>query len=587
MYKNIYVEKDRGNKGAPLIHIWDDHTGYTRFRYPDYHYQLDDNGSFDTMDGHKAMRIPRGRYRNYGERIPDEIRYSDVNIDIKYLVDQYHNNENISKNYSVLFYDIETEITKGFPLPHLAENMVTSIAYNFYDGSEFGDYITLLLDPDNKIQETDKIKPFETEEELLIAWIDLFDDLEPDSIAGWNSHKFDDQYIINRCKNNLKEDYYLRMSPIRVINEDYKGKESEQPYTIEGVHSWDMIRLYKKFTYQVQDSYRLGYIGNLEVGLDKIEYEGNLTDLYNDDLEGFIKYNVRDVEILVELEKKKGLINLARMLSHLAHTPYKYVYFGSILEEGGVLTFLKQNNIIPINKPLIKSRPKFAGGYVNAFFIGRKKWVYDLDLTSLYPSIIRTLNLSPETKVGRILWDDTSDNLIQVLNNKGEMQDRIEMNDATNYKYYLDFGDGKLDDKLFKVKFGEVFLEEKFTGGALRELIKEEDYSLAANGVLFKNNIEGVIPKVLTSWFKKRVAINKRIKATDDKALANLLHTQQMGVKILLNTMFGALALKNFRFFDIELAEAITLTGQMIIKQSREIILRKSGIEVTEEDKYI
>jgi len=189
--------------------------------------------------------------------------------------------------------------------------------------------------------------------------------------------------------------------------------EHKKKYKIAGVSCLDYLPLYKLFTYTQQSSYRLDYIGQLEVGLGKIEYEGTLQDLYENDINKYIEYNLNDVIIVKKLDDKLKLIELARGISHVGRTPYEDVYFSSRYLEGAILVYLKNIEVVAPNKALdarekmnSSGNQKFTGAYVKDPNPGRYEWVYDLDLTSMYPSVIMSLNISPEMKIGKINgWD--------------------------------------------------------------------------------------------------------------------------------------------------------------------------------------
>ena len=183
-----------------------------------------------------------------------------------------------------------------------------------------------------------------------------------------------------------------------------------------GVSYLDYLALYKNFTYTELDNYRLDSIANKELGRGKVEYTGNLDQLFRDDIEKFIEYNLVDVEIVVELDEKLQFIDLCRGICHAGHVPYEDFVYSSKYLEGALLTYLRRRNLVAPNKPAdrrermeaLKERgdDKFIGAYVKDPIVGKYDWVYDLDLTSLYPSIIMTLNISPESKIGKIRdWD--------------------------------------------------------------------------------------------------------------------------------------------------------------------------------------
>ena len=120
---------------------------------------------------------------------------------------------------------------------------------------------------------------------------------------------------------------------------------------IAGVSSLDYLDLYKKFTYGQQQNYRLDTIGRIEVGMGKVEYEGSLDELFRNDLDKFIDYNVQDVRIIVEIDKKMKLIELVRGICHVGHVQYEDYCYSSKFLEGTIITYLHRKGMVVSNKP--------------------------------------------------------------------------------------------------------------------------------------------------------------------------------------------------------------------------------------------
>jgi len=316
---------------------------------------------------------------------------------------------------------------------------------------------------------------------------------------------------------------------------------------IAGVSCLDYLALYKNFTYSVEPSYRLDAIGRKEVGIGKIEYEGNLDDLFAKDIEKFIEYNLNDVKIVVEIDKKMELIELTRSICHVGHVPYEDILFSSRYLEGALLTYLRRNNLVAPNKdPNGRERfneikgdgsKKFSGAYVAAPTPGKYKWVFDLDLTSLYPSIIMSTNISPETKVG-------------VVDNWSPEK----------------FCDGEQTEVGFQ---GETYSAENF-----KKFLTDNNLSISSNGVMYTKEKVGLIPAILEQWFNQRVEFKDKMKEygnAGDDAKYVFYKRRQHVQKILLNSLYGVLGLPIFRFYDVDNAEAVTTTGVSVIKFSRKI----------------
>jgi len=308
-----------------------------------------------------------------------------------------------------------------------------------------------------------------------------------------------------------------------------------------------------------EPSYKLGDIGTKYVNLGKIEYEGNLDRLFREDVNKYIEYNIRDVEIIIELEKKFKFIELTVAICHLCHVPYEMIYLSTVLNDGAILTYLKRNNIVSPNKPtttnpsLKEAYEEYAGGYLKDPVPGLYEWVIDLDFTSLYPSIIRSLNIGIETFVGRIVNRDKYDN------------------------------NWTLDD-LRQMDPSEVITIEKLTPrqttqqaqvqvGTLLSLIKDNGWLLAASGAMFRTDRSSVVCEVLTDWFNKRVEYKNKMKKAykaGDAVKGEFYNRRQHAYKIKLNDVYGCYAINGWRYTDGHkmISKAITLTGQRVTQES-------------------
>ena len=314
-----------------------------------------------------------------------------------------------------------------------------------------------------------------------------------------------------------------------------------------GVSYLDYISLYKNFTYTQLASYRLDSVAQKELNRKKIEYDGNLDILFKEDIEKFIEYNLVDVELVVEFDKKLQFIDTARGICHAGHVPYEDFVYSSKYLEGALLTYLKRRNIVAPNKPADRQEMmealkeegggKFIGAYVKAPIVGKYEWIYDLDLTSLYPSIIMTINISPETKVGKIEnWDAQ------------------------------EFVKDKRDSWIIN---GDTITQEN-----LKIFFEKSKFSVASNGVLYRTDKVGLIPDVLDLWFSQRVEFKNQMKKYGKEGETEKYEwykNRQLVQKILLNSLYGVLGLPAFRFYDIDNAAAVTTTGQTVIKSTADM----------------
>jgi DNA polymerase elongation subunit (family B) len=351
----------------------------------------------------------------------------------------------------------------------------------------------------------------------------------PDVVTGWNVEQFDLQYIINRIAKVIGPESIKRISPWGIEpksrNVVIRGRETSW-YEISGIQVLDYQDAFKKFGYSYgpQESYRLDHIANTVLGERKLSYEefGSLNLLYKEDYQKFIDYNIKDVELVDRLEEKLGLITLIMTMAYKAGVNYIDT-FGTTNIWDSIIYRMLNNEHIAIPYKTDKTKTSFAGGYVKEPYVGSHDWVCSFDLNSLYPNILVQWNMSAETVV-----------------------------------------DG----------FVNGISVEK----ALDNIIPDFDknYALAPSGVCFKKNVEGVIPRIIRQYYEDRVTVKQRMLEAQKeyqkyptKKLENeidTLNNHQMAIKILMNSLYGALGNKYFRYFDQRVAESVTLTGQLAIQ---------------------
>ena len=552
MYQNVFYEKE-----TSTIHCWDDEKGYFTSKYRRYAYVRDGNGAHTSIHGERLKKI---NFWKSEDNI--ELYESDVNEITRFLIDQYGDSDEVSKGHTILTFDIEVEMNSGLPDIDKAQNAMTSVAGH---DSVTGDYFVYVVNKGEKIDKTikgAKVISFDTEEDMVMAFLNKWREINPTIVTGWNIDYFDVTYLYNRIKVLFGEQTANKLSPIgKVGYNKYRNR-----YIIAGVSCLDYLALYKNFTYQEFPNYRLDTIANIVLGRGKIEYEGNLDQLFRDDLEKFIEYNLVDVELVVDMDKKLQFIELAQAICHAGHVFYEDFLFSSKWLEGAILTFLRRSGRVAPNKPRRKEKNadgsdgegKFTGAYVKEPKPGLYKWVYDLDLTSLYPSIIMTLNTSPETKIGKLKNYVAEDHM------KGKIE-----------TYSIIDDDGNEYPPLGKDKF--------------LEFVQSNNYSIAANGVLYRRDKVGVIPEILNVWFDKRVEYKDLMKKYGNEGndeLYKFYSQRQLVQKIMLNSLYGVLGLPSFRFYDVDNAEATTITGQTVIKTTELIANQYYTKNIGKEDDY-
>ena len=519
------------HKNSNTVHIWDDKKGHLKIKYKPYAYRKSSYGKYVALDGQLVDKVFEFDKDDKG------LYESDINPETRTLIDMYTDSDESSVGHRILTIDIEVDIADGFPTPDTAEHEITSIA--IFDHAGNNRYVWI-LDKAGVVESTTKnnveIISCGDEITLLSKFMSTYYEIQPTIITGWNIDFFDIPYLYNRLVKVLGENMARTMSPIK----DVIWLKHRNRYRISGVSCLDYMALYKNFTYSQESSYSLEAISQKELGKGKIKYDGSLDDLLKRDIQAYIDYNMNDVDLVVELDQKMKLIDLARGICHKGHVPYEDFLFATRYLDGAAVTYLNRLNIVaPNRQPRNSDEPlDLLGAYVKAPNPGRYKWVYDLDLTSLYPSIIMTLGISPETKVTKIENFD---------GHKFVKGQATHLTDGWN---------------------GWETTEE------LQKYLNDNQYSIAANGVIYDTKINGFLPSILDKWFNERVEyknLRKKYEKEGDDDKAEYYDRMQLVTKILHNSFYGVLGNPGFRFFDPDNATAITSTGQQLIKFTADI----------------
>jgi DNA polymerase elongation subunit (family B) len=549
MYQSIYY--DRTNY---TYYLRDDKEGWSELKYNRPRYKIDPNGIIPTLDGKLATAVTKFDWKD------KSLYESDLDVYTSFLIDKYKDSDDIPEYQNIVYLDIECEIA-GALTPELIKNAptkITSIA--IYDVTT-KIYYCLILDEKQNLtgwdKEDRKIIPYSNEKDLLRGFLDIWEELDPTIASGWNSEYFDIPFLYYRIENQLGTNEASRLSPLRKIK--IASYANEAPVVLAGINHLDYMLLYKKYVPKQEPSYKLGDIGEKYVNLGKIEYEGNLDRLFREDINKFIDYNIRDVEILIELEKKFKFIELTITICHLCHVPYGQIYLATALNDGAILTYLKRQGIVSPNKPttirpsLYGTEEEYAGGFLKDPIPGLYEWVIDLDFTSLYPSIIRSLNIGIETYVGRIM-------------NEGKYDNTWTLDDLFNMDPNELITIEKLNDD-------KTTNQKQTTVKQIINYIQENHILVAASGALFRTDKSSIVCEVLTDWFNKRVEyknLMKKAYKSGDSAKGEFYNRRQHAYKIKLNDVYGCYAINGWRYTDGHkiISKAITLTGQRLLQES-------------------
>lgn len=538
-YQNIAYQKNKN-----LVHLWDDKKGHLQFPYKKYAYKKNVHGKHVALDGSKLDRITTWDETDLQRGI---IYESDINPETRTLIDMYFETDDPSIGHRELFIDIEVSTEGGFSSAEEAWQPMTSIAFHDRQGNQS---VAIIVDPTNKLKSHKDInltlEVVRTEFELISKFLSYYLEINPTIITGWNIDFFDIPYLYNRITQIAGKEYADSLSPINeVIWLKFRNR-----YRIMGVSCLDYMALYKLFTYSEEASYSLDNICKKELGKGKIVYEGTLDHLYKTDPEKFIEYNVNDVTLVLELDEKLKFLSLARGICHKGHVPYEDVYFPTRYLDGACVTYMKRLGIIAPNRKLKDHSNStdepvstdFAGAYVKDPIPGVYEWVFDEDMASLYPSIIRTLNISPETKVARV------DNWDQIK---------------------TDFWTDAASNVNVKIKAGSK--HTLIPTSEFRAWLISNKFTVSSIGVVYDYSKVGLIPAILETWMNERdeyKVLAKKYGKEGNAPMSLFFDSRQHTMKIINNSLYGALGAPGFRFFDLDNAESITLTGQQVIRHA-------------------
>ena len=462
---------------------------------------------YSTIPEYKIFGMNRYNYQFIGDEYKDEIRWN--------------------KDYIKIFtLDIETTCEDGFPDPDTAKETIICITVKNHSNKQIltwgtGDFIS-------KKTNVTYVK-CQNEKHMLLEFLKFWCKNHPDIVTGWNVKFFDIPYVMNRMRFIFDNDTINKMSPWNYVNADriQLGKKNQQYWNILGVSVLDYFDLYKKFTYVRQESYRLNYIAKVELGESKLEnpYE-TFKDFYTKDYQKFVEYNIQDVELVDKLEDKMKLIELCLTMAYEAKVNYTDVYSQVRCWDTIIYNhLLKKNIIIPPREDHDKDT-QYEGAYVKDPQLGLHNWIVSFDLNSLYPHLIMQYNLSPETLVG-------------------------------------------VQPKNMGV---ENYLNEKFN----LQWAKDKNVTVAPNGSMYRRDKQGFLPELMEKMYgdrvvfkKKTIEAKKEFQKTKDPIYKNEIsrcNNIQMAKKIALNSAYGAIGNQYFRYFDVRIAEAITLGGQLSIR---------------------
>jgi len=576
-YVDAYFDRD--SDIIRVVERKDSKRHYTEYPVKYTFYYQDPKGKYKSVYGDPLSRIVCKNTKDFRKEIAinrdKNLFESDINPIFQCLSENYLNQD--APKLNIAFFDIETDFDpeRGFADPADPFMPITSISV-YLQWMETMVCLavppkTLTIDEAKKTLEgIDNVMLFEKESEMIDTFLTLIEDA--DILSGWNSEGYDIPYTVNRTSRVLSKDDTRRFClwgqlPKKREYEKY-GKSAVTFDLIGRVHL-DSLELYRKYTYEERHTYRLDAIGEIEVGENKVPYEGTLDQLYNNDFRKFIEYNIQDTALLDKLDKKLRFIDLSNELAH-ANTVLLQTTMGAVaVTEQAIVNEAHHRGLQVPNRPKRDDEnTQAAGAYVAFPKVGLHKWIGSMDLNSLYPSVIRALNMAPETIVGQIRPDISDARVHEDMNLKkksfaGSWEGRFG---TEEYEAVMD----KRRDVALTIDW-ENGQTDTLSGAEIYKLIFDSNtpWMLSSNGTIFTHEFEGVIPGLLKRWYAERKELQAQLKKAKDAG--NAIETafwdkRQLVKKINLNSLYGAILNPGCRFFDKRIGQSTTLSGRTIVK---------------------
>ena len=487
------------------------------------------------------------------------------------------------------FFDIEVDFDpeKGFSPTSDPFNPVTAISL-YLDWQDT--LVTLVIAPKHMSPETaqeisnefENCMLFTNEKDMFDVFFQLIEDA--DVLTGWNSEGYDIPYMVNRVTRVMSKDdtrkFCLMGQLPKPRTYERFGKE-EQTYDLVGRIHLDYLQLYKKYNYESRHSYKLDAIGEMEVGENKTQYEGTLDQLYNKDFKKFIEYNRQDTMLLVKIHNKLKFLELANQLAH-ENTVLLPTVMGSVaMIEMAIFNEAHERGLVVPDKKRRNENAEettpAAGAFVATPKRGMHEFVGAVDINSLYPSVIRALNMAGETIIGQVRQTLTDKYMLDKGKQLASLKKRFKEGDE-------DVTGAILWENLFSVLEYTAIMNqdrgtmltidyedgrsEEYSAAEIWKLIFDSNrpWMLSANGTIFTYEKEGVVPGLLTRWYSDRKVMQKKLKEATTNEDRDYWDKRQLVRKILLNSAYGALLNEHCRFYDKRIGQSVTLSGRQIVK---------------------
>jgi DNA polymerase elongation subunit (family B) len=544
---------------------------------PEYNFYIaDPRGSHRSIYGDTVSEIRCRNIKDFRKNVAINSQVKKFESDIKPL------NKTIAKHYSgadtpklqTAFWDIEVDFDpeRGYANPEEAFMPITAIGVYL----QWQEAMVCLAVPPKTLSweqaqaiasRLPEVILFRTEKEMLETFLVLIEDA--DILSGWNSEGYDIPYTINRIIKVLGKNELRRLclwDQMPTVREYEAYGSQRQTYDLVGRVHLDYMQLYRKYNYEERHSYRLDYIGEMEIGERKVAYEGSLDRLYNHDFEKFLEYNIQDTVLLNKLDKKLQFIDLANTIAH-DNTVLLPTTMGAVAttEQAIINEAHRRGFVVPDRNRSERGDTQAAGAYVAFPKKGYHDWVGSMDINSLYPSVFRALNMAAETIVGQLRPDYTEEE----INNKIKLE-KASFADAWLGKFgtnEFEFVASKDVNHVMKLDMEDGATVE-VTGADVYNLIfnSGQPWNISANGTIFRTDFQGIVPGLLERWYAERKDLQaKKKEATTDEEKA-FWDKRQLVKKINLNSLYGAILNPGCRFFDKRIGQSTTLTGRRITR---------------------
>jgi DNA polymerase elongation subunit (family B) len=499
---------------------------------PIYEFFVEDpNGKHISTHGERARQIRCRSDREFKRNIATNRGKKLFESDIKpvhKILEKHYLTEDAPK-LNVAFFDIEVSFDpkQGYSQPEDAFTPITSIGIYL----QWTNLMICLAVPPSGLthQQAESLTAHlenviicNDEAQLLDMFLDIIQDA--DVLSGWNSEGYDIPYTVNRIVKVLGKSETRRLclwDQLPKHREFDNHSKKSQTYDLIGRVHLDYMQLYKKYNYEERHSYRLDYIGDIELGQKKVVYEGSLDQLYNNDFLKFVEYNIQDVLLLNYLDKKLQFIDLANQIAHDNTVPIPTVMGAVATTDQAIINEIHRQGLIVPDRVQQAEETQAAGAYVAFPKKGYQEWIGSMDINSLYPSVFRALNMGPETLVAQVETSNTDLEIQKKINGSwvdqnGKPVKKMKFPAAWSEKFGTNEYEMIMsrDTKTpLKIEFvnGETYT---LTGSEIYTMIFHSDqpWCISANGTVFRYDKPGIIPSLLTRWYSERQARQEKKK---------------------------------------------------------------------------